>query len=127
MKMKHLKIFESFDKYDFKKYTKEDGYVLHDIYRSMDIKDFQDSDLVKVREILPFVSIETNRRLQDYIGFKAKSYKYNYFYSILYLGDYCYSLVCTDDVTNYVSIEIFDDIDPLLAELRKIKYRNEVS
>ncbi len=122
--MKHLRLFESFDKYDFKKYTVENGDDLSYILDSLDSKDISDEDVVEIRKILPGARMYTNKYTVFYLKFfENDDINAKYCYNIYYLGDYCYALLCIDvQSSKHIYIQVFDEIDSLLAELENFKF-----
>lgn len=120
--MKHIKMFENFDKYDFKKYTPEDGYDLFSIFNSLTLEDLPLSVIKEIQSIFPD-AMHLKNGDYSYITFSLNEK----FYLIYYLGDYVYYLGILDSRYSMKLIETFDDIDPLLKKLRELKNENEVS
>lgn len=122
--MKYLKLFENFDKYDFKKYTKESDDLLP-IFRSLDYININKMDIDSIKEITK-VDQKRGGIEGEYVYVVAYSPDEAINYEIFALGDYCYAIIAIDKY-DLLSIEIFDDIESLLMELRKLKSENEIS
>lgn len=116
--MKYLKLYENFNKYDFKRYT---GADMFRVYNELEKQDLSDSDFDRIKNVIPFVKRPENQKVYRYLF--AEFYTENdqmgkYFYKIFSLTDYCYMMMCVDlEVIEPVWIETFDDIEPLLSEL----------
>jgi hypothetical protein len=121
--MKYIKLFEHFDKYDFKKYDDEQDN-LEDIWISVSEDMYplskDDFDYIIKNTQLGFKYITDRHPDKDkayYNGLFSK-------YTIIYLGDYCYGLL-TEKFPTIISIEIFDNIDPLIDVLNVISTQED--
>ena len=123
--MKHIKLFESFDRYDFIRYLPSDCN-LKELYNDMKFELMNEDDIKQIQN-------ESGLNLSifgigdfNYLTYEVKVNAGKYYLDrvsivINYLGDYCYSLTSFDVNDSSISyIEIFDGIDDIITHLKKI-------
>jgi hypothetical protein len=124
--MKYIKLYENFDRYDFKKHTllTNTKGELAEMYTSM----VEESRIPFEKEELDVIKSINNASEIYYVGTSNVSYvcyrfngmnKYNSGVYLYAHGDYCYSIFELER-SDIKSIETFDGFDELCVELRKI-------
>lgn len=121
--MKHLKLFESFDRHDFRKYTDAEGYDLYAIFNQLTIEDMPSLAIDNINKVFAHAKVLRNKDDNFYVSFALNRKSY----LVYYLGDYVYYLGTLDNDYSFESIEIFDDINPLLEKLIELTHENEAS
>jgi hypothetical protein len=114
--MKYIKLYETFDRYEFKNYTTDYGDAFGEMYK---IKvDFSDIEIEELRKHFPKLRVHTFAN-ERYIGMCNGSY---YIYA---LGDYCYSIASIRNTT-VIALCTVDDLEEVVSKLNELIGLNPV-
>jgi hypothetical protein len=120
--MKHIKLFEHFDKYDFRIYDSNDFSVveLDNLYDSLLGNSVSVEDFDYIRKNIS-LNVRRSMYMDDLYSCDISTLGGAYNYQVFYLEDYCYALVIVLSRTIQVkSIEVFDQIEPLVARINEL-------